>query len=260
MSPQHDVTGAETTDGGQPGMAGEPASSAEAERLADATSRQQDTSGWSGRAIGPLSGMLPGGAVDLTADEVPVEQPTSSVLAGDHELASEAPTAEADAGKHELPAAVVVPTPAGDASASDSADRAVPDGHEPESVPATDDAQPDDASPAAQSPALTTDDRWHAVLVGFVDDPHGSVETAKALIDEDIAAHIALLVRRREAMHAAWQSDEEADTEALRVALVSYRDLRMRLSDVSSSQARPDGNQARAGAGRAGSPQVAQPR
>jgi hypothetical protein len=96
-------------------------------------------------------------------------------------------------------------------------------------------ARLDEAAGAAEEPepSLTsTDDRWHAVLVGFVDDPRGSVEEARALIDEDIAAHVALLARRREAMHAAWRAREDADTEALRVALVKYRDLRKRLADV----------------------------
>jgi hypothetical protein len=92
-----------------------------------------------------------------------------------------------------------------------------------EAVEVTEEPEP---SPSA------TDDRWHAVLVGFVDDPRGSVEAARVLIDEDVAAHLALLARRKEAMHAAWNASKDADTEALRVTLVKYRDLRKRLADV----------------------------
>ena len=33
-------------------------------------------------------------------------------------------------------------------------------------------------------------------------------------------------------MHAAWNASKDADTEALRVTLVTYRDLRKRLADV----------------------------
>jgi hypothetical protein len=164
--------------------------SAEAEQLASATSRDQGISGWSGRAVGPLSSLLPGGAVDLTAGE-------------------------------------------------ESAEPSEADDHEPAAAIAADDAQPDEvaaATPASQLGQTGTDDRWHAVLVGFVDDPRGSIEAARALIDEDIAAHIALLTRRKEAMHA-WQADKGADTEALRLALVDYRDLRKRLADVADALA-----------------------
>ncbi len=100
-------------------------------------------------------------------------------------------------------------------------------------VHAADDALAAEVTEEPEPGLTATDDRWHAVLVGFVDDPHASVEAARALIDEDIAAHIALLARRSEAMHA-WRTNMDADTEALRVALVNYRDLRERLADVVS--------------------------
>lgn len=231
------------TDSGERAVAGEPvvlagepagdASSGEAEQPAGATSRDQGISGWSGRAIGPLSGLLPGGAVDRTVGEMPVEQLTSAVGASDHQLASAGAGTNGDEPQSGVPVAD-----------RGQAAEAGADENEPAVVLATDEAQPDDGSLAAQStesalaaeaaePGLTsTDDRWHAVLVGFVDDPRGSVEAAAALIDADIASHIALLARRRDVMHAAWQSAQEADTEALRVALVSYRDLRKRLADV----------------------------
>lgn len=125
---------------------------------------------------------------------------------------------------------------AGEVRASSSAaDGASAGDHEPEANLAADDAQPAEATQAtapADPDRTGTDDRWHSVLVGFVDDPRGSVEAARALIDEDITAHIALVARRREAMHVAWHADQNADTEALRVALVRYRDLRKKLTEV----------------------------
>lgn len=172
-------------------------------------------SGWSGRAVGPLSRLLPGGAAELRPDEMPAGLPASAVAAGEENPVTPSPgdyESAADTGSHEPSAAL-----AGAASPG---------------------ARPDEGAGAAEDPGpslTSTDDRWHAVLVGFVDDPRGSVEEARALIDEDIAAHVALLARRRDAMHAAWQGREEADTEALRVALVKYRDLRKRLADVVSA-------------------------
>lgn len=215
------------TSAGEPDQPDEAGAAAEAKQpdgagQPDAAGQQAGTSagdhghsGWSGRAVGPLSRLLPGGAAELRPDEMPVGLPASEVAAdeedpvtpsaGDYESA-------AGAGDHEPSAALV-----GEASPGARLDEAAGAAEEPEPSP------------------TSTDDRWHAVLVGFVDDPRGSVEEARALIDEDIAAHVALLARRREAMHAAWQAHEDADTEALRVALVKYRDLRKRLADLVSA-------------------------
>lgn len=199
----------------EPERSGEPEApegaehSGEPEQQTDTSAQDPGRSGWSGRAIGPLSRLLPGGAAELDPAELPVAPPTSEVAVGE-----ESPAAPS-AGDHE-------------------SSPALPDQASPT-------AQPDEAAEAVEAveepePDLTsTDDRWHAALVGFVDDPRGSVEAARTLIDEDIAAHVALLARRREAMHAAWQAPEDPDTEALRVALVKYRDLRKRLADVTAS-------------------------
>jgi hypothetical protein len=190
-------------------QSGEPEQPEGAEQQTDTSAQDPGRSGWSGRAIGPLSRLLPGGAAELDPAELPVGPSASEIAAGE-----ESP-AMPSAGDHE-------------------SSTALPDQASPG-------AQPDEAAEVAEvaeepEPDLTsTDDRWHAALVGFVDDPRGSVEAARSLIDEDIAAHVALLARRREAMHAAWQAPEDPDTEALRVALVKYRDLRKRLADVLSA-------------------------
>lgn len=200
-----DVGRGEKTDGGSASVDGDsvgeassagesdqPAQAAGADSPADAAAGERDSGGWSGRAVGPLSGLLPG-AVELHADELPAEPAAPEVAVADTKPVS---------------------SDAGEASPAALPDETVEVKEEPE------------LSPSA------TDDRWHAVLVGFVDDPRGSAEAARALIDEDIATHLALLARRKEAMHAAWDASKDADTEALRVTLVSYRNLRMRLADV----------------------------
>lgn len=211
MSPQHDWLQHFGPDS-EPSRAGDGAGQAdaasdgepaEAGQQAGTAPVEAGRSGWSGRAVGPLSGLLPG-AVELNADELPVEPAASQVV-----IEANLPEDDAPAGDEAPPGDEVQPAA--------QVDEEVEDTERPE-------------------PGLSaTDDRWHAALVGFVDDPRGSVEAARALIDEDIAAHIALLARRKEAMHAAWQASEDADTEALRVSLVHYRDLRKRLVDVSNA-------------------------
>ena len=198
-----------------------PEAEAEDELQTDTTSGGQGQSGWSGRAVGPLSGLLPGGP-GLDAGEVPVAASAAVAAVGDAQAATQAPgddepaaSAIAAAGDHE-PAVPDAPDepPAGEASRLPQLD---------ETAEA---AQPSEADLTA------TDDRWHAALAAFVDNPRASVAAARTLIDEDIAVLIALLARRKEAMHALWPAEKDADTEALRVALVNYRDLRNRLADV----------------------------
>jgi hypothetical protein len=185
--------------------AGEAGESAEAGPPAGASIGERDRSGWSGRAVGPLSGLLPG-AVELKADELPAEPTGVLVADGEQPIWTEGGT-DFDG------------VLAGEASPGTAPDEAVEVAEEPE---------PEEPEPSPSA----TDDRWRAVLVGFVDDPRGSVDAARALIDEDIATHLALFARRKEAMHAALDASKNADTEALRVTLVSYRDLRKRLADV----------------------------
>lgn len=85
-------------------------------------------------------------------------------------------------------------------------------------------------APAAQTDAST--ERWHDILVGFIDDPRGSVAEAGELVEAEVSALIALLSRRlsrrREAIAQTWQvesSDPGAVTENLRLALRDYREF-----------------------------------
>jgi hypothetical protein len=72
--------------------------------------------------------------------------------------------------------------------------------------------------------------RWHDILLGFIDDPRGSVAEAADLVEADVTSLIALLSRRRDAMAQGWQAekssaDSGAVTEDLRLVLRSYRDF-----------------------------------
>jgi len=63
---------------------------------------------------------------------------------------------------------------------------------------------------------------WSDVLVMFVDNPHGSVAEASAMVDEAINEFMATARERQAALAASWQAGD-ADTEQLRVALQDYR-------------------------------------
>ncbi|HXS65348.1 MAG TPA: hypothetical protein VN767_21035 [Streptosporangiaceae bacterium] len=86
-------------------------------------------------------------------------------------------------------------------------------------------------APAAQTDTDT--ERWRDILVGFIDDPRGSVAEAAELVEADVSALIALLSRRlsrrREAIAQTWQLDASSDpgavTENLRLALRDYREF-----------------------------------
>ena len=73
------------------------------------------------------------------------------------------------------------------------------------------------------------DQRWHDILVGFIDDPRGSVAEAAELVEADVTALIALLSRRRDALGETWQTEKSSAsgtaTEDLRLAVRSYRDF-----------------------------------
>jgi hypothetical protein len=71
-------------------------------------------------------------------------------------------------------------------------------------------------------------DRWREILSGFVDDPHGSVEAAAALADQEVAALSARLSQRQDVLRGAWQGADRG-TEDFRMALKAYRDFCMQL-------------------------------
>ena len=86
---------------------------------------------------------------------------------------------------------------------------------------------------AARSAPEPDDDRWREILVGFIDDPRGSVALGAELVEEEVTALIALLsrrlARRREAIAETWRtertSDPDSATEDFRLALRDYREF-----------------------------------
>ncbi|MEV4013945.1 hypothetical protein AB0J35_25945 [Nonomuraea angiospora] len=93
---------------------------------------------------------------------------------------------------------------------------------------------PASASPAPAVSLLGSDpadvrDRWHDLQASFVDDPRDAVQRADSLLEEVTASvHQALESRIRE-LQDLWKNTGDRDTEQLRTALRSYRDVMHRL-------------------------------
>jgi hypothetical protein len=94
---------------------------------------------------------------------------------------------------------------------------------------------PGDASvpdaPAQMSNADATHDRWHQIQLGFIDDPRGSVESARSLVVEAVESRISALRDRQTALDG-WQNEATPDTELLRAAIQGYRDMLNSLYDT----------------------------
>jgi hypothetical protein len=73
-------------------------------------------------------------------------------------------------------------------------------------------------------------ERWREIQGGFVDGPGESVLEADALAAEITEALVTALEQRRAELRAAWDGDERADTETLRLALREYRSFIRRLN------------------------------
>ena len=86
----------------------------------------------------------------------------------------------------------------------------------------------DDA--AASGASSAHDQRWHDVLANFVDDPRGSVLAATELVVNDVSAFVAVLDQRRKSMLNAPPEDHAANTEDLRQAAATYRDISKQLT------------------------------
>jgi hypothetical protein len=211
---------------------------AESEEAVGAAPRDQPGNAWSGRAVGPLSRLLPGGSVDPLVGDEPVQaaegdpEPVGQRPEDAREFAEPGSAAESEpvpgtaSAEGQPDDAAEVPEPDETAGVTEDSDALV-------AVTAAEASEPFEAVVVAETGRRSAEDRWHGVLAGFVDDPRGSVEAASALIDEDIARHFVLLAQHKESMHA-WRADVDADTEALRISLVNYRDLRKRLADVAT--------------------------
>jgi hypothetical protein len=71
-------------------------------------------------------------------------------------------------------------------------------------------------------------EQWAAIQSTFVDDPRGSVAAGAKLISETVTALVASAKERERGLRGEWDRDG-VDTEGLRNALRSYRDLLDRL-------------------------------
>ncbi|MFB4273513.1 hypothetical protein [Nonomuraea sp. GTA35] len=108
--------------------------------------------------------------------------------------------------------------------------------------------QPPSASePASPVPAASllgrdpadVQDRWRDLQSCFVDDPRDAVQRAHSLLEEMTATvHQALEGRIRE-LQDLWKNPGDHDTEQLRLALRSYRDVMHRLLPLADEQATP---------------------
>ena len=105
-----------------------------------------------------------------------------------------------------------------------------------------------DTQPPAQATASTgmtstgitstgvngTDERWHDIVAGFIDDPRGSVSEAAELVEAEVTSLIALLSRRRDTLGGTWQTGQASETgsvtEDLRLAIRGYREFSSQLA------------------------------
>jgi hypothetical protein len=101
------------------------------------------------------------------------------------------------------------------------------------------------SAPASPAPAVSllgsdpadVQDRWHDLQACFVDDPRDAVQRADSLLEEVTASlHQALESRIRE-LQDLWKNTGDHDTEQLRLALRSYRDVMHRLLPLADEQA-----------------------
>jgi hypothetical protein len=74
--------------------------------------------------------------------------------------------------------------------------------------------------------------RWHDIQAEFVDHPRQAVEKADGLVSEVIQELSRVFAEERRRLEAQWDTGEEAETEALRVALTRYRSFFERLLAV----------------------------
>lgn len=71
--------------------------------------------------------------------------------------------------------------------------------------------------------------RWHDIQAEFVDHPRHAVEEADGLVSEVMQEMARVFAEERQRLEAQWDNGEDAETEALRVALTRYRSFFERL-------------------------------
>ena len=86
-----------------------------------------------------------------------------------------------------------------------------------------------------REPLFASDDaerfrgRWHAVQVGFVDEPRQAVQDADSLVAELMQQLAETFAQERSKLESQWDSGDDASTEDLRVAFQRYRSFFDRL-------------------------------
>ena len=101
-------------------------------------------------------------------------------------------------------------------------------------------AQPGQLEPtqAAYVPANQAFEQWKSIQGKFVDDPRGSVQEARALLDDLIQRIVQSLTEHKESLDRQWSSEPNASTEQLRLCLQHYRTLFTRLLPVVPTEPR----------------------
>jgi hypothetical protein len=133
-------------------------------------------------------------------------------------------------------AAVPSPRPGADVNSDVTSDDEAPPVSPPGQLVDDESAQPPSAtaSPTPTTSLLGSDpadvrNRWHDLQASFVDDPRDAVQRADSLLEDLRAAlHQAMESRTRE-LQDLWKNADHNDTERLRMALRSYRDVMHRL-------------------------------
>ena len=77
-------------------------------------------------------------------------------------------------------------------------------------------------TPATMPNADEVHDRWQQIQLGFIDDPRGSVESARGLVVEAVEARISALRDRQSALDG-WQSEATSIRRPLRSPTASLR-------------------------------------
>jgi len=165
------------------------------------------------------------GAVDADYVAVGVAEPmTESEVADITDADGPDATQHADDGTAPLDAAPPDAAPFDAAAVDETAMVGAAVGMMPGDAPVPD-------APVQVLNADATRDRWQQIQLGFIDDPRGSVESARSLVVEAVEARISALRDRQTALDG-WQSEATPDTEVLRAAIQGYRDMLNSLTDT----------------------------
>ena len=112
-----------------------------------------------------------------------------------------------------------------------AADEPVPS--EPLVIPIT--LEPVSAANAEHEPADQALEHWKSIQGKFVDDPHGSLADARALIDDLMQRVLRNFEEHRASLDRQWSSEKTPSTEELRLCLQHYRALFTRLLPIVST-------------------------